>query len=110
MANYFKNGEVAPASQSGMSKITWTPQFGAGYIQSERPCLQQQIRKWQHDDRVAAVAPCKVEDEYLFLPSNFKIGNHHCDNLEQLIVEEIKLQEGQAHDALHDLRAAIKHG
>ena len=88
-------------------------------IQSEHPHLQQQIRKWRHDqwdilpqicDCVAAVAPCEVEDECLFLPSDFAVGDHHCYNLEQLIVKEMKLWEGQAHDALRNLRAAIKYG
>ena len=88
-------------------------------IQSERPHLQQQIRKWRRDQRdimpqigdcVAAVAPCEVEDECLFLPSDFAVGDHHGYNLEQLVVEEMKLREGQAHDALRDLCAAIKYG
>jgi len=88
-------------------------------IQDERHRLRQQIKKWRHDqreimskigDRVAALLSCEVEDERLFLPSDFDVHDHHQYGLEQLVREEMKLREGQAHDALRDLRAAIKYG
>ena len=60
-------------------------------------------------DRVAALPLCEVEDECLFLPSDFDVHDHHQYGLEQLVCEEMKLHEGQAHDALCDLCAAIKY-
>jgi len=64
----------------------------------------------QVGDCVAALGACEVADERLFLPSDFKVDTHYQYGIERLTVEEMKLREGQAHDALRDLRAAIKYG
>ena len=68
-----------------MNALTCNSRFGSGVVISETLCMSQ------IGDCVAAVAPCEVEDECLFLPSDFAVGDHHCYNLEQLVVEEIKL-------------------
>ncbi|KIM86495.1 hypothetical protein PILCRDRAFT_86628 [Piloderma croceum F 1598] len=61
-------------------------------------------------DHVAALLSCEVEDECLFLPSDFDVHDHHQYSLKQLVHKEMKLHEGQAHDALHNLHVAIKYG
>jgi len=61
-------------------------------------------------DCVAAQKVCEVEDEVLFLPSDFTEDERQKYGLHLLAVEEMKLREGQAHDSLRDLRAAIKYG
>jgi hypothetical protein len=48
------------------------------------------------------------EDEDLLLPSSLSEPNRHALGLSNLATIERSLREGQAHDALHDLRIAIQ--
>ena len=88
-------------------------------IKDERPRIHSQIKKWRRDQReimpkvgdcIAAQKVCEVEDKVLFLPSDFTEDDRQKYGIHLLAAEEMKLQEGQAHDALRDLWAAIKYG
>ena len=88
-------------------------------IKDERLRIWLQIKKWCRDQRnimpkvgdcVAAQNVCEVEDKMLFFLLNFTEDEHQNYGLHHLAVEEMKLWEGQAHDSLHDLWAAIKYG
>jgi len=59
-------------------------------------------------DAVARHLSCEVEHEKLFLPSDFKRGEQKTVEATALGVEEAKLREGQAFDALRAIQSAVK--
>ncbi|TDL13796.1 hypothetical protein BD410DRAFT_846611 [Rickenella mellea] len=59
-------------------------------------------------DAVAALPPCEVEDECLLMPSELTEAMRSKLDV-SLISAEIQLREGEANDALRDLRSAIKY-
>jgi hypothetical protein len=85
---------------------------------NERNRLQMDITNWRHDqlhlmpgsaERITNHEIGEPEMEILFLPSDFplavreSLGFHHLGEVEML------LREGEAYDALRDLRSAVKH-
>jgi hypothetical protein len=70
--------------------------------------MQAQVTP-QLGNTVAAQDVCDIEVEKLYLPSDF--GKRKRDELQlnHLVDVEMSLREGEAHDALRDLRATVRH-
>src|SRR5262245_64135092 len=84
---------------------------------SGRAKLQVRITKWRNEqkdlmpkvgDAVAQQRSCEVEHEILFLPSDFPCGEREKVEATALGVEEAKLREGEAFDALRAIQNAVK--
>ncbi|TDL14299.1 hypothetical protein BD410DRAFT_734297, partial [Rickenella mellea] len=87
-------------------------------IERDQEQLEAELRKWRRmqrelmpaaGDAISNSAPCEIEDEILFLPSDFSAVQHTELGLTHLVLVEQSLRQGEANDALRDLRAAIKH-
>ena len=59
-------------------------------------------------DAVARQQSCEVEHEKLFLPSDFQHEDQQTIEAIALGVEEAKLREGEAYDALRAIQSAVK--
>src|SRR5262245_25667959 len=59
-------------------------------------------------DVLVRQSPCKIEDETLWLPSDFPAVEREVMGFAALGEEEGKLREGQAFDALHAIRTAVR--
>jgi hypothetical protein len=86
-------------------------------IVSRRTKLQLRIIKWREDqkllmpkvaDNILGEAACDVEDERLFLPSCLDATARLEADATELGVEEGKLREGAAFDALRATQTAVK--
>jgi hypothetical protein len=86
-------------------------------IQKARQRLRLDIKKWclhQQDimprvmDLVADLPYSHVELETLFLPSDINMAQCTTYEISTLATEEIRLREGEAHDALESVRQAVK--
>ena len=85
-------------------------------IMGERNRLQIEISKWQQEqlihmehipNRVVGQEP---ERQVLYLPSDFPDAEHRRRlNIDHLATIETQLREGEAYDALRDVRMAVKH-
>jgi hypothetical protein len=73
--------------------------------------------KWRDDQRllmpkagdaVARQRSCEVEHEKLFLPSDFEHEEQQTVEAIALGIEEAKLREGEAYDALRAIQSAVK--
>jgi hypothetical protein len=87
-------------------------------IQNEANRLRVDLDRWrglqiqvtpQVGDAVAAQDACDTEAEKLYLPSDFDNRRRDELQLNHLVDVEMKLREGEAHDALRDLRATVRH-
>lgn len=86
-------------------------------IRKARQKLQQALVTWRQNQfqfcpllrpSIDAVDPASPEREKLLLPSSFNEGLRKRFGLTSLAIIEYKLREGQAYDALEDLREKIK--
>ena len=59
-------------------------------------------------DMVTALPTLEIHDEILYLPSNFTKAHHDELWISHLEDVEIQLQEGEAQDALWDLRMTVR--
>jgi hypothetical protein len=84
---------------------------------SRRAKLRVRITKWRDEqtllmpkagDAVARQRSCEVEHEILFLPSDFPCDQRHAVEAVALGIEEAKLREGEAFDALRATQNAVK--
>lgn len=87
-------------------------------INDERTRIRAEILRWRREQRhlmpkvadlVLATKSKQVEDEVLYLPSDLSAERASCFGYLFLASEELRLREGEAHDALRDLRATIKY-
>jgi len=87
-------------------------------VQGEENRLRQDVINWrslqcqmmpQVGDAVATQVSCPLESEKLFLPSDFDDAARRTLKLEHLVDVEMSLREGEAHDAIRDLRATVRH-
>jgi len=86
-------------------------------IQNNRNQLQVEIEKWRVlqtqltpmlGDMVTALPTLEIHDEILYLPSDFTKAHHDELWISHLEDVEIQLQEGEAQDALWDLRTTVR--
>jgi hypothetical protein len=87
-------------------------------VQNDDNRLRQDLKKWRilqrqimplAGDAVAAQDFCRIEAEILFLPSEFNKETRDKLELGHLVDVETRLREGEAHDALRDLRITVRH-
>jgi hypothetical protein len=86
-------------------------------ILNEENQLRLNIAKWrkiqvqlmpQLGDSVAALPPSDVHEEQLCIPSDFSESQRDQFKLSHLVDVEMKLREGEAQDALRDLRMTVR--
>jgi hypothetical protein len=88
-------------------------------VTGEQNRLRMDLSEWRQDqllhmksvtDHAANQVTQEPEEQILYLPSDFPNSEVRRDlGLDQLEVIEMKLREGEAYDALRDLRTAVKH-
>ncbi|KAJ7612757.1 hypothetical protein FB45DRAFT_874959 [Roridomyces roridus] len=84
----------------------------------EQSRLVADLKKWHEQQQqicpqvipyIISTPQKSAQDEKLFLPSDFTSDDRRKLGLETLGAEELKLQEGEANDALRSLREHIRH-
>lgn len=89
--------------------------YGKNSLSSRRTKLVGRLTKWRATQ--ASLLPlvdvigrqdCPIEKEQLFLPSDFDLAKRQSLNLVSLGVNEARLREGQAFDALLKIRSHVK--
>ncbi|KDR78511.1 hypothetical protein GALMADRAFT_209005 [Galerina marginata CBS 339.88] len=88
-------------------------------FEKERHNLSAEIKKWRKQQQVIIPGvidhlsqlptPESIELEILLLPSDFSPAERVLYAIEDLVDDELRLQKGQAHDALRCLRAQVKY-
>lgn len=87
-------------------------------IDEERTRIRAEILRWRREQRhimpkvadfVLTTKNKQVEEEILYLPSDLPPLEIQSFGYSSLASEEMRLREGEAHDALRDLRATIKY-
>ena len=81
-------------------------------IDKQRRKLQSRLKEWHSTqmglmpkagDMLIRECPSEVEDEKLYLPSDFPSSEREANGFALLGSEEVKLREGEAFDALQDI-------
>jgi hypothetical protein len=86
-------------------------------VKTRREKLSSRVTAWRAVQRVLMPGagnaviqqpPCELEDEVLYLPSDFSPSEREAIGVSLLGTEEAKLREGEAFDALRAVQVAVK--